>query len=72
MLLERSKTEPISPFWIAVSYMGSNELDDMFEWLEKAYEQRDGNLLYLFAAPFDPVRGDPRFIALRKKMGFKK
>ena len=39
------------------------EEDHMFEWLEKAYEQRDGNLLYLFAAPFDPFREDPRFIA---------
>jgi len=72
MLLERSETEPVSPFWIGVIYMGLNELDHMFEWFEKAYKQRDGNLLYLFAPPFDPVRENPRFIALRKKMGFKK
>jgi tetratricopeptide (TPR) repeat protein len=72
MLLERSKTEPVSPFWIAVNYMGLNEEDHMFEWLEKAYEQRDGNLLYLFAPAFDPLREHPRFISLRKKMGFKK
>jgi hypothetical protein len=36
---------------------------------DKALEKHDSNLLYLFAPPFDPIRDDPRFIALRNKMG---
>lgn len=72
MLLERSKTEHISPFWIGIIYLGFKDLDQMFEWFGKAYQQRDGNLLYLFAPPFDSIRNDPRFIELRKKMGFEK
>ncbi len=28
------------------------EKDQAFEWLEKAYEQRDGNLMYLKESPF--------------------
>jgi len=72
VLLKRMETEYVSPFWIAVIYLGLNEYDKMFEWFDKAFEQRDGNLLYLFAPPIDPVRKDQRFIKLRQKMGFKK
>ena len=72
ILLKRMETEYVSPFWIAVIYMGLNEYDKMFEWFEKAFNQRDGNLLYLFAPPFDSVRKEPRFITLRKKMGLEK
>jgi len=72
ILLEQSKTEPVSPFWIAVIYMGLGEEDHMYAWFEKGYEQRDGNLLYLFGPPLDSIREDPRFIALRRKMGFEK
>ena len=28
------------------------EKDQAFEWLEKAYEQRDGNVMYLKESPF--------------------
>jgi tetratricopeptide (TPR) repeat protein len=71
-LLDRSRSEPISPFWIAVAYLGLGQLDKVFEWFDNAFEKHDSNLLYLFAPPFDPIRDDPRFIAFRKKMGFKK
>ena len=70
-LLDRSRKESISPFWIAVVYLGLGQLDKVFEWFDKALEKHDSNLLYLFAPPFDPIRDDPRFIALRNKMGFK-
>lgn len=72
ILLKRMETEYVSPLWIAVIYMGLNEYDKMFEWFEKAFNQRDGNLLYLFAPPFDSIRENKRFIKLRQKMGFEK
>lgn len=51
-------------------YMGLGEQDRVFELLEKDYEQRDPELLYINADPvFDPVRKHPRFIALARKMG---
>jgi serine/threonine-protein kinase len=71
-LLDRAEKGVGSPFEIAVIYMGLGELDKMFEWLETAFKQRDSNLLYLFAPPFDQIREDARFIAFRKKMGFDK
>jgi len=72
ILIKRMETEYVSPFWIAVVYMGLNEYDTMFEWFEKAYNQREGNLLYLFVPPFDPIREDQRFIKLRQKMSLNK
>jgi len=69
-LLDPSKGGIVSPFWIATIYVGLNEKDLAFEWFAKALEQKDGNLLYTMAPPFDPIRTDPRFIELRKKMGF--
>jgi len=44
-------------------------MDQAFEWLERAYEERDGILVYLNAAPFfDPLRDDPRFQDLLLRM----
>jgi serine/threonine protein kinase/cytochrome c-type biogenesis protein CcmH/NrfG len=70
-LLRRYKTEPISPFWIGIIYMGLEKFDEMYTWYNRAFEERDSNLLYTFAPLFDPIREDSRFKVLRKKMGFK-
>lgn len=70
--LDQPKQGYTSPFWIATIYMGLNEPDHVFEWLEKAYEDRDGNLLYIMAPPFDPIRTDPRYNNLLNKMGLVK
>jgi serine/threonine-protein kinase len=40
------------------------------EWLERAGEERSPQLVFLSVEPvFDGLRGDPRFAALRKKLG---
>jgi tetratricopeptide (TPR) repeat protein len=69
-LEERSKKGYVSSFWIAVIYLGLGEMDRTFEWFEKAYEERDGNMIY-FTVPFilDPIRSDPRYKELLIKMG---
>ena len=45
-------------------------IDEAFQWLEQAVEARD---FLLFSIPtfswWDPLRSDPRFKALLKKMG---
>ena len=44
------------------------EVDDAFEWLERAYEQRDPGLSELKASPrFHSLRGDPRWDAMLMK-----
>jgi len=72
-IMKRSKHEYISPYLLAVIYFSLGENDQGFEWLEKAYEERDPELIYLKIEPaFDSIRSNPRFIALLKKVGLDK
>lgn len=51
-------------------YIGLGEFDKAFEYLEKAYEERNGYLTLLNVDPvFDPLRADPRFKSLLKRVG---
>ena len=69
-LEKRSKKGYVSSFWIATIYHGLGEKDRAFEWFEKAYDERDGNLIYITAPPpYNSIRDDPRFKKLIKKMG---
>ncbi len=62
----------LEPF-IAWIYSGLDERDQALTWLELAYEERAGNLLHIKVEPiYDPLRSDPRFQALLKKMGLEK
>ncbi len=57
---------PTSVAWI---HLGLGEIDDAFEWLDRAIDARDQLMMpiksYWF---FDPIRSDPRFHALLRKM----
>ena len=51
-------------------YAIRGDADSTFEWLERAYQQRDAGLTYSNALPlFDPIKSDPRWVAFVKKMG---
>ncbi len=55
----------------AVIYLGLDERDEAPKQLDLAYEQRDALLVYLKVEPYvDPLRAEPRFQALVKKMNF--
>jgi len=72
-LLERSKQEYVPSFVFVNLYFALEENNQGFEWLEKAYKERDPQLTWLKLNPFyDPVRSDPRFEAMLKKMGLDK
>jgi serine/threonine protein kinase/tetratricopeptide (TPR) repeat protein len=59
-------------FQIAEAYNMRGETDAAFEWLERAYVQRDGGLLDLKVSPrLRSLHGDPRMTALIEKMGLK-
>ena len=58
------------PVGIALRYVDAGDYSRALDWLEKAYEVRDPSLLYSFSDPVnDPLRADPRFQALAKRMG---
>ena len=61
----------IGRYEIALVYAGLKENDHAFEWLEKAFQARDKGLTYLKIDPcLDPLRSDPRFESLVKRVGF--
>lgn len=69
-LKELSKRRHVKPQSIAVVYIGLGEKDHAFEWLEKAYEERDGWVTSLNVDPrVDSLRADPRFADLLRRVG---
>ena len=69
-LLESSQHGYIPPFYIVLLHVGLGEHDAAFEWLERGYESRDGDLTSLKVDPrLDPLRPDPRFARLLEKLG---
>jgi len=57
------------PRLIAKQYLGVGDYDRAVEWLEKAYGVHHPSLPYVGFYPiYDPLRGDPRFQDLLRKM----
>jgi TolB-like protein/DNA-binding winged helix-turn-helix (wHTH) protein/Tfp pilus assembly protein PilF len=59
---------PAAAFVLA--YLALGDYDQAFAWLEQAYNEQSNILLFLKVHPFfDPVRGDPRFADLLRRVG---
>ncbi len=56
---------------IAILYGALGQLNEAFAWLEKAYKERDPELTYLRIPNrrFAPLRSDPRYADLLRRMG---
>jgi TolB-like protein/Tfp pilus assembly protein PilF/tRNA A-37 threonylcarbamoyl transferase component Bud32 len=68
-LTNRTAREYVSPYEFALVYAGLEENDRTLDWLERAGEERTPRLVFLSVEPmFDGLRGDPRFVALRRKL----
>lgn len=69
--LERDKNSYLKSFAIALNYARLQDKDKTFEYLNKAYEQREPQIAELKVdPPFKFLRDDPRFKELLKKVGF--
>jgi serine/threonine-protein kinase len=72
-LRDLEKTQPVDPYDFAVLYVGLGDKDKVFVELEKTFNQRGFYILFLRFDPFmDPVRDDPRFTDLIKRIGLPK
>ena len=70
-LKQASTQQYIAPKHIALVYAGLRLNDEMFAWLEKAYEDRDISLAFIKVEPrWDEYRSDPRFMDLMHRVGF--
>jgi TolB-like protein/Flp pilus assembly protein TadD len=69
-VIERSRQEYFSPLFIAIIYTGMGNKDKAFEWVDKAYKDRDPTLYPLkTVAILGSLHSDPRFTVMLKKMG---
>jgi serine/threonine-protein kinase len=69
-LNDRSKHPYVSPYLMADMYAGLGDKDQAFASLEKAYEERSWYLTQIkFDPELDPLRSDPRFADLVKRLG---
>jgi len=68
-LLARSSRQFVSPYGIASFYAVAGDNARALDWLERAYAERDGTLVWIKVHPrLDGLRGEHRFRELLSKM----
>jgi TolB-like protein/class 3 adenylate cyclase len=66
-----TEAEGLSPWLIAATYCDVNETEEAFTWLERGYRERDPLMVLMKSHPkMDPLRSDPRFDDLLRRIGF--
>ena len=70
-LERKSKSVYVSPYFIATIYAGLGEKNKAFEFLERAYLERNLDISWSLKADLriDNLRSDPRFEALLQRVG---
>jgi tetratricopeptide (TPR) repeat protein len=68
---QEAKTKYISNYWFAIGYAAYGDKDAAFAELEKAYQNHDWFLQRIKVDPMmDPLRDDPRFDQMVKRLNF--
>jgi TolB-like protein/DNA-binding winged helix-turn-helix (wHTH) protein/Tfp pilus assembly protein PilF len=67
---EWNRRHPVDPELFVAAYIGMGDKDQAFAWLEKAYTQHSNVVIKLRVDPlYDPLRSDPRFQDLLRRVG---
>ena len=65
-----NREHPIEPALFVEAYIGMDNKDQPFIWLERAFEQHSNCMTTLKVDPlYDPLRSDPRFQDLLRRVG---
>jgi hypothetical protein len=68
---EQARHGYVSPYGLAYIHVALGEKDEAFVLLNKAHEERSSDVIDLKVDPqLDPLRSDPRFAELLRRMGF--
>jgi tetratricopeptide (TPR) repeat protein len=68
---ELSKQRYVSAYFFAQAYSALQEKDEALCWFERAFKERSGWMTILKIDPWlDPLRSDPRFQGLLRRMNF--
>lgn len=67
-----NNTSSGSPAWfIALYYCHVMDYETAFNWLEKSFNKREGEIIWLHSEPLlKPLREDDRYLKLHRKIGF--
>ncbi len=69
-LREQASQRYVPSYWFALIHVGLGERDQALRELERAYEERSTVLAYLLIDPrLKPLREEPRFLELARRMG---
>lgn len=69
-LLGEMKQRYICPYEMATAYTALGDKEQAFNWLQTAYHEHSICVIWLQNEPrFDPLRADPRFIAVMRAVG---
>ncbi len=69
-LSELSRQRYVPSYYFAMVYAGLGQKDQAFDWLEKAYQERSNYLIFLrVLESMAPLRSDPRFYELLRRIG---
>lgn len=70
---EQCKRGEVSPMYFAFLYVALGKKQKALDWLQKAYEGRDPYIVRIKVEPaLDPIRSDPRFQDILRRMNFPK
>lgn len=70
-LEQKLEEGPVGTYEVALIYAGLGEKDRALDWLERAYQAHDNGMISLEVDPaLDPLRSDPRFQDLVRRMNF--
>ena len=70
--LEEKYARRESPgLYLAEVYAGLGEKDQAFAWLEKDFQARSSLLIFIYIYPLEPLRDDPRYTDLQRRVGLR-
>ncbi|HKP67809.1 MAG TPA: hypothetical protein VJV05_00915, partial [Pyrinomonadaceae bacterium] len=70
-LLKRSEYKYVPSYHLAIAYVGIDDRENALKWIEKSVAEQDPKIVFLKVDHiWDPLRSEPRFIALMRKMNF--
>ena len=68
---DTKKGENVPALTMARIYAELGQRDEAFKWLEKAFDNKETDLVYLKVSPiWDKLRDDPRFAEMLRRLGF--
>lgn len=67
-LLDEARRHEAHAYYVAEVYVGLDERNNAFAWLSKAVDEHEITLALRSDAKLDPLRGDPRFQDLLRRM----